>query len=133
MLIAISRHLSNSTLTNLISLKSQGSSTNTNVIFVPSAKDLINELPGKNNEHILSLPLLARALGTDINESNFMVSRGLTLTTAEISLEKYGYNTLTPFPKLPMWLHFLLQFTNLLKVLLMITGISFDHILFRYV
>jgi sodium/potassium-transporting ATPase subunit alpha len=41
----------------------------------------------------------------------------------EIVNERHGHNVLTPPPKMPLWLLFLLQFTNILMVLLMAIGL----------
>ena len=53
---------------------------------------------------------------SNIDEKDPSKSAGLTQKAAEELLVKYGPNLLTPPPKVPLWLLFLVQFTNLLMV-----------------
>ena len=49
--------------------------------------------------------------------------RGLSVAAAIELLDDIGPNVLTPPPKVPLWLLFLLQFTNILMVLLLCTSL----------
>ncbi len=88
----------------------------------PKADELINT-EGEFCEHLWPLDALAERYHTHINVTgDITASRGLTEIQAKETLLKIGPNVLTPPPKIPSWLLFLMQFTNLLMILLMITG-----------
>lgn len=92
-----------------------------------SAEDALERRGGKGaagafSEHMYPLDVLAEKFDTHIDSTDPEQSRGLTAAKAAENLEKYGPNVLTPPPTVPKWLLFLLQFTNLLMVLLEITA-----------
>eukprot|EP01038_Epipyxis_sp_PR26KG_P014473 gene14473-19428_t len=74
------------------------------------------------NEHLFSLETLAIHFKTGINLSDVSRSIGLTTLMALTLLNENGRNVLTPPPRVPLWLLFLLQFTNLLIILLLIVA-----------
>lgn len=74
-------------------------------------------------EHMLPIEVLADKFLTQIDFADPTKSKGLPSKKAADLLASMGPNVLTPPPKVPLWLIFLLQFTNLLMVLLMITGL----------
>ena len=93
----------------------------TPIIFGIDAADALERIGGKGpsgaySEHMMSLVELAVMFSSHINENDPTKSQGLTEQTAEQFLAQYGPNTLTPPPKVPLWLLFLIQFTNLLMV-----------------
>eukprot|EP01041_Mallomonas_annulata_P001802 gene1802-3499_t len=75
------------------------------------------------NEHLLSIRDISIQLQTDININDPSKSSGLSSMRATHLREQYGLNILTPPPRIPLWLLFLLQFTNLFMILLMIAGV----------
>jgi sodium/potassium-transporting ATPase subunit alpha len=79
---------------------------------------------GSYTEHMFPLDELANKFQTHVDASKAKESRGLTSTKAAELLAIHGPNVLTPPPSIPLWLLFLLQFTNLLMVLLQITAIA---------
>ena len=79
---------------------------------------------GAFTEHMFQLDVLASKYSTHIDPDDVPSSKGLTVEKAEEFLKLYGPNVLTPPPKIPHWLLFLLQFTNLLMVLLQVTGLA---------
>jgi sodium/potassium-transporting ATPase subunit alpha len=81
-----------------------------------------SNLSGKYSEHQLSLNSIGQRLSTAIDYIDPSKSNGLTNQAAAEKLRITGLNVLTPPPKVPLWKLFLLQFTNLLMVLLLITG-----------
>jgi sodium/potassium-transporting ATPase subunit alpha len=68
------------------------------------------------------LELADRYDSTDIDLKNFPKSGGLKSTRAEFLLDVLGANKLSPPPRIPLWLLFLLQFTNLFMILLMVAA-----------
>ena len=60
---------------------------------------------------------------THIDSRDPVNSRGLTAAKAADVLKELGPNVLTPPPRVPLWVLFLLQFTNLLMVLLIVVSI----------
>jgi sodium/potassium-transporting ATPase subunit alpha len=98
-----------------------------NVDPVIDATDALEKLGGKGaagaySEHLWDFSKLSEAYRCHIDSMAPNKSCGLTADQANINLDEYGPNVLTPPPKVPLWLLFLLQFTNLLIVLLMITA-----------
>ena len=79
---------------------------------------------GAFSEHMFQLDVLAAKYFTHIDPDNVNDSRGLTAAKAAEFFALYGPNVLTPPPKIPHWLLFLLQFTNLLMILLQVTGLA---------
>eukprot|EP01032_Pedospumella_encystans_P020235 gene20235-22990_t len=73
---------------------------------------------GTFSEHLYPLETIADHFLTHIDYANPTNSRGLTEGRAGELLLEFGPNVLTPPPKVPLWVLFLLQFTNLLMVLL---------------
>ena len=91
------------------------------------AEDALNRKGGKGaagafSEHMHPLEVIADNYHTHIDYKNVVHSRGLTHQKAEQLLNELGPNVLTPPPRVPLWLLFLLQFTNLLMVLLLIVS-----------
>lgn len=91
------------------------------------AEDALNRKGGKGaagafSEHMHPLEVIADNYHTHIDYRNVVHSRGLTHQKAEQLLHELGPNVLTPPPRVPLWLLFLLQFTNLLMVLLLIVS-----------
>lgn len=85
------------------------------------AADALERIGGKGprgaySEHLMSLIELAAMYSCHVDETDPNKSKGLTEQSAEQLLVQYGPNTLTPPPKVPLWLLFLIQFTNLLMV-----------------
>jgi hypothetical protein len=79
---------------------------------------------GSYTEHMFPLDELANKFQTHVDTKKAKESKGLTSTKAAELLAIHGPNVLTPPPSIPLWLLFLLQFTNLLMVLLQITAIA---------
>lgn len=69
------------------------------------------------------LETIAEHFRTHIDCANPDNSHGLTSSLANDLLKELGPNVLTPPLKVPLWLLFLLQFTNLLMVILMVVAI----------
>jgi sodium/potassium-transporting ATPase subunit alpha len=93
-----------------------------------NAEEVLEKTGGKGaagaySEHMYPLEVLAEKFNTHIDYHDPSKSKGLTTKKVEQLLAELGPNVLTPPPKVPLWLLFLLQFTNLLMVLLMITGL----------
>ncbi len=62
-------------------------------------------------------------LWLDYQPSIIVNTNGLTAAVAAELLAELGPNVLTPPPRVPHWVLFLIQFTNLLMVLLIITAL----------
>ena len=93
-----------------------------------NAEDALERTGGKGaagaySEHMYPLEVLAEKFSTSINFKDPSRSFGLSTKKAKEILAELGPNVLTPPPKVPLWVLFLLQFLNLLMVLLMITAI----------
>jgi sodium/potassium-transporting ATPase subunit alpha len=96
-------------------------------LLLLGAEDALNRKGGKGaagafSEHMYPLEVIAENYNTHIDYKNVVHSRGLTHQKAEQLLHELGPNVLTPPPRVPLWLLFLLQFTNLLMVLLLIVS-----------
>eukprot|EP01041_Mallomonas_annulata_P008015 gene8015-16413_t len=74
-------------------------------------------------EHMMLLRDLSSTFHTSINLNNLSKSEGLSSERAKLQLETDGLNILTPPARTPLWLVFLLQFTNMFMVLLLIAAI----------
>ena len=74
------------------------------------------------NEHLMTVKALGEAYSTDINARDVSKSLGLSRSQAKSLLGKFGRNKLTPPAKLPLWCLFLLQFTSLYNILLLIAA-----------
>ena len=117
-MIAVSKRMSQSSLPNVFSSK--------DVPGPPpllNAEDALERTGGKGaagafSEHMYPLETLTDHFLTHIDYADPSKSRGLTASKADELLDEFGLNVLTPPPKVPLWLLFLLQFTNLLMVLL---------------
>lgn len=119
--IAVKKRLSASSLPSILPIPES------NTTPLMNAEDALERTGGKGaagaySEHMYPLEVLADKFNTNIDYDHVPKSRGLSATKAADLLLEYGFNLLTPPPKLPLWLLFLLQFTNLLIVLLMITA-----------
>jgi sodium/potassium-transporting ATPase subunit alpha len=71
----------------------------------------------------MSLHDLSQTFKTHIDIKSPHKSLGLSLTESLQLLHKHGENKLTPPPRTPLWLLFLVQFTNMFMVLLLIAAI----------
>ena len=78
---------------------------------------------GAYSEHLLEISQVAEVYKTHLDLSDVKNSRGLTAAAAKKTLEEQGPNVLTPPPRTPGWLLFLIQFTNLFMVLLQVVAI----------
>eukprot|EP01039_Chlorochromonas_danica_P011217 gene11217-12511_t len=78
---------------------------------------------GAYSEHLYSLEAITEKFHTAIDFHAIEKSPGLTSDMAEKLLKEYGPNVLTPPPKVPLWLLFLMQFASALMVLLEITAL----------
>lgn len=92
-----------------------------------SAEDLLERMGGKGAagaycEHMIPTEALAQLYDTHVDPDDPNRNRGLTCEKAKELLQEFGPNVLTPPARVPHWLLFLLQFTNLLMVLLLITA-----------
>jgi sodium/potassium-transporting ATPase subunit alpha len=124
--IAVSRRLSHSSQPNLLNvLGVQPSGVPAVGPPLMGAQDAIDRTKGLGElfEHMWDLDVLAEKYATHIDVHNVDRSEGLKTEKAEALLEEFGPNVLTPPPRVPLWVLFLLQFANLLMVLLMITGL----------
>jgi len=77
---------------------------------------------GAFSEHMYPLETIAEHFQTHIDFKEPQNSKGLASSLASDLLKEFGLNVLTPPPKIPLWLLFLLQFTNLLMILLIIVA-----------
>ena len=73
-------------------------------------------------EHLLSLEDLQSELSTRIDVADPSLSQGISSDLAHRLLQQFGPNSLTPPARVPLWLLFMIQFTNLFMVLLMAAG-----------
>lgn len=124
-IIAAKSRLSSSSLPNIFGAGPPFDPTKT----VPNATETLEILGGKGasgaySEHMFPLDILSNKFSSNLNLENINNSGGLTSEKAAKLLEEFGLNVLTPPPRVPLWLLFLLQFTNLLMILLMITGLA---------
>ena len=84
-----------------------------------AAKTIGSKAPkGIFSEHLFPLETIADHFLTHIDYAKPANSRGLTEGRSGELLLEFGQNVLTPPSKVPLWVLFLLQFTNLLMVLL---------------
>jgi magnesium-transporting ATPase (P-type) len=122
LLIAVQKRISASSLPSIIHVPESKASPLLN------AEDALERTGGKGvagsfSEHMHPLEIIAETYCTHIDGKDPKQSRGLSSIKAADLLEELGPNVLTPPPRVPLWLLFLLQFTNLLMVLLIITAI----------
>ena len=73
-------------------------------------------------EHKYTFQEISSIFSTQIDYENPALSRGLDPHLAETLLQTEGPNILTPPAKSPLWLLFLMQFTNLFMVLLLVAS-----------
>ena len=121
LMIAVQKRISASSLPSIIPVPESKATPLLN------AEDALERTGGKGaagafSEHMFPLESLVDHYSTHIDVHDPDKSRGLTTAKAAELLEQYGPNVLTPPPRVPHWLLFLLQFTNLLMVLLIITA-----------
>lgn len=93
-----------------------------------NAEDALERTGGKGaagaySEHMYPLEVIAEKFHTAIDFHAIEKSPGLTSDMAEKLLKEHGPNVLTPPPKVPLWLLFLMQFASALMVLLEITAL----------
>jgi len=74
-------------------------------------------------EHLMSISQLMEATGCRLNMENIISSPGLDSFQAGNRLEKSGPNRITPPPRIPLWMLFLLQFGNVFMILLMVAAL----------
>jgi magnesium-transporting ATPase (P-type) len=117
--IALRKRLSASSIPSIIPV----AAPETTMPF-QNANEALEKIGGKGAyaEHMYSLEILGEKFSTNIDCDNPSKSLGLSTQEAEELLAKHGPNVLTPPPKLPLWLLFLLQFTSALMVILEITA-----------
>ncbi len=120
-MIAVQKRLSTSSLPSIFPVPVN------NATPLINAEDALERTGGKGaagafSEHMHPLEVIAGNYSTHIDIQDPTKSRGLTSAKAAEVLEEFGPNALTPPPRIPHWLLFLLQFTNLLMVLLLITA-----------
>jgi magnesium-transporting ATPase (P-type) len=97
-------------------------------IVRPGKEDIKSEMEAqpeemKYIEHQFDLARLAEYFRTNINVRNVRSSGGLSADQAAYVLQTHGPNMLTPPPRIPLWMLFLLQFTNIFMILLMSAGV----------
>jgi sodium/potassium-transporting ATPase subunit alpha len=127
--IAVSRRNSSSSLPSVLSLVSisakSAKSTSTVESKLKTIQTKAADSPaGEYTEHLLSLDVLQEVFDTCIDIEDPQQSKGLESGQAATLLEELGPNVLTPPPSVPDWLLFLLQFTDLLMVLLELVAIT---------
>ena len=122
--IAVQRRISQSSLPSIIPIGVQPDKPPTYI----SAENALEKTGGKGaagaySEHMYPLEVLAEKFETNINADQANKSKGMTSELAAARLKEMGPNVLTPPPKVPLWVLFLLQFTNLLMILLQVTAL----------
>jgi sodium/potassium-transporting ATPase subunit alpha len=80
-------------------------------------------LPQPEEPYLPLEEVVRRHADSQISPFNIESSYGLTDTEAARRLEKYGRNVLTPPPRMPEWMRFLLQFKNVFLILLNICAL----------
>lgn len=90
--------------------------------------DVLQHLEGQESaskyvEHLFTIDRLAEYLKTDINNGDVAASKGLSQGAALSQLKSHGPNVITPPARVPLWLLFLLQFTNFFMLLLIFAGL----------
>lgn len=125
--IAVKKRISASSIPNITTMLPKMSSSHV-VPPLLNATDALERTGGKGaagaySEHMYPIEILAEKYHTEIDVHDVPKSYGLSNLAAENMLKEYGPNVLTPPPKLPLWVLFLLQFTSALMVLLEITAL----------
>lgn len=125
LMIAVNKRLSQSSLPSIFSSQSKIPLPDAPPLL--GAEDALERIGGKGAagafcEHLYPLESVSEHYFTQIDYRNVDMSTGLSAKKAAELLQEYGPNVLTPPPKIPLWLLFLLQFTNVLMVLLMIVA-----------
>jgi magnesium-transporting ATPase (P-type) len=118
--IALRRRLTAASIPNIIPV----APLQTELPF-QNAADALEQIGGKGAyaEHLYPLEVLADKFHTNIYYPDPSKSVGLTSQSAEALLSKHGPNVITPPPKLPLWLLFLIQFTSALMIILEVTAL----------
>ena len=75
------------------------------------------------DEHLSELNEIEKKLEVKLNLELPASSTGLSIKEAEERLVKYGKNILTPPKEVPEIVKFLMQFTNLFMILLLVAGV----------
>lgn len=91
-------------------------------------EDVAQHLDGQDSSakyvsHQFSLGRLAEYFNTHIDVDNVSASKGHSKKDALSLLKEHGPNELTPPARVPLWLLFLLQFTNFFMLLLIFAGL----------
>lgn len=99
-----------------------------NTVHRPNIAEIKDELEKqdenmKYTEHLFTLKRISSFFKTDIDLDDVKNSKGLTSAQAAYMLKEFGGNVLSPPPKVPLWLLFLLQFTNFFMILLIMAGL----------
>ncbi len=120
---AVQRRISDSALPSIIRVTPNHSGAP-----LLGAVDALERTGGKGaagafSEHLHPLDVIAENYCSHIDPEDPNKSRGLTAAKAAELLAELGPNVLTPPPRVPHWVLFLIQFTNLLMVLLIITAL----------
>lgn len=95
---------------------------------VLSATDVLEKTGGKGaagayTEHMFTIEGLGEKFKVHIDVDDVPKSTGLLSQQARDLLLEFGNNVLTPPPRVPLWLLFLLQFTNFFMVVITIISI----------
>jgi magnesium-transporting ATPase (P-type) len=120
--IAVTKKLSSTSMPNIFAVQPLPDAEP-----VKNAEDALERTGGSSvggaySEHMQPLDVIADRYSTHIDCDNVPKSKGLTSIKAKELYEELGPNVLTPPQRVPLWLLFLLQFGNLLMVLLLITA-----------
>ena len=126
-MVAVQKRMSDGAMPTPFNLLPQAKTDKKEIIL--SAEHALEKTGGKGaggsyTEHMFPLEEVAQKFQTHIDVDKPTSSKGLTSAKAAELLALYGPNALTPPPEMPHWLLFLLQFTNLLMILLQVTAIA---------
>ena len=116
--IAVTSRLSNSAIPTIFDKPADPKAS------ADGKKKATESAKGTYVEHLWNLQMLQERCFTSINTKDLANSGGLTEEKAKELLKLHGPNVLTPPPRVPLWLLFLLQFTNYFMILLMIAGLA---------
>ena len=92
---------------------------------VDNPKDNIFHLDSMNlyDEHLKTVSALCESYNTSIDLHDAKKSFGLTSEQVSKLQRKYGFNETSPPPKIPFWLLFVIQLSNILKLPIFLAGI----------
>eukprot|EP01041_Mallomonas_annulata_P011245 gene11245-23518_t len=120
---SLNDYLSNSPHTNLASFATSKSFKESSFPYQTKSHDFskLSEIV-QYNEHLMSVKVLAETYQTNVDLKDISKSIGLTNEQATNLLHKYGKNLLSQEDSIPLWILFILQFTNLFNILLILAG-----------